>query len=141
VPDPLDPLEPLDLLGSWQLERTIDDTLAGDVSTVSGTLTLAERGPDEVAWHEEGEWRHRGRVLPVYRDLAVVRRAAGWWVLFSDGREFHPWSPGAEVVHPCGADTDRGLVEGTPEAWRVTWTVHGPAKDYTMVTELSPADV
>jgi hypothetical protein len=132
----LDPLDPLGLLGSWRLERTVDDVLAGDVSTVSGTLTLTERGPDEVAWREEGEWHHRGRVLPVYRDLAVVRRAEGWWVLFADGRAFHPWSPGAEVVHPCGADTYRGLVEGTAEAWQVTWQVSGPAKDYRMVTDL-----
>jgi hypothetical protein len=136
-------LAPLSLLGPWSLHRTIEDRLAGETTTVTGTLTL-ERAGDEVAWHEAGEWERRGARLPVERTLRVVRRDSLWWVLFEDGREFHPWSPGVEVVHPCGADTYRGLVEGTPEAWRVTWEVRGPAKDYTMVSDLSgrprPAD-
>jgi hypothetical protein len=133
-------LDPLSLLGPWSLHRTIEDRVAGETTTVTGTLTLSRDGED-VAWREVGEWSRRGALLPVERTLRVVRRdvhqEAAWWVLFEDGREFHPWSPGEPVVHPCGADTYRGLVEGTPQAWRVTWEVRGPAKDYTMLSELS----
>lgn len=129
-------LDPLSLLGAWSLERTITDRVEAETTRVSGTLTLSSAG-DDVVWSEVGQWSRRGALLPVSRTLAVVRRESGWWVLFEDGREFHPWSPGEPVVHPCGADTYRGLVEGDGEVWRVTWEVTGPAKDYTMVSVLS----
>ena len=63
--------------------------------------------------------------------------AAGWWMRFDDGRDFHPWTPGEQVVHPCAPDTYCGVVAGSPERWTVQWDVTGPRKDYTMRTVLT----
>lgn len=88
-----------------------------------------------------------GRSVPVSRTLYVVRTAGpvpDWEVRFADGRVFHPWSVGAEVDHPCAPDHYRGRIDvdgsgerrraGPLDRWTVTWTAHGPHKDYTMVT-------
>lgn len=131
---------PLDLVGTWRLSRIVDDRVAGERLTVTGRTVLSAEDADRVRWREEGTLLRRGSSVEVSRTLFVVRRAAeAWWVVFEDGRDFHPWAPGEPVVHPCGADSYRGLVDtaGLPERWAVTWEVRGPGKDYTMVSELS----
>lgn len=144
------PASPRALLGRWELHRDIDDRYAGERLRVLGTLTLRHLdGPVDpgIDWAEEGRLHRPGRAgVSVARRLRVVRRddgAGGWWVCFADGRDFHPWRPGTWVEHPCGPDRYRGLVEagdarpGTRvAAWRVTWQVTGPTKDYTMTTRL-----
>ena len=135
--------DPTDLLGRWRLEREIDDRAAGGRHRVDGVLTLDLVEPGRVRWTEAGRWHHPTGDVDVRRELWLVRPddAACWWVRFEDGRDFHPWSPGEEVVHPCAPDTYRGLVTGSPESWHVRWEVSGPRKDYTMTTRLTrPAD-
>ncbi len=131
--------DPRDLLGSWDLSRTIEDRLGDLGGVVEGRLELTETGPDRLRWEERATWHRPTGDVAVRRGLWVVRRAAGWWVLFEDGREFHPWAPGSEVVHDCRPDTYRGTVTGSPTDWSVTWEVTGPAKDYLMLTRLRPA--
>ncbi|WP_127480190.1 DUF6314 family protein [Nocardioides pantholopis] len=132
------PLLPTDLLGTWTLEREVDDRLGGEVRRVTGSASLARLADDHVRWTEEGVMTWSGGSVEVGRTLDVVRRGdEGWWVLFSDGRDFHPWSVGSEVDHPCGADHYRGLVTGDARAWTVTWRTTGPHKDYVMVTRHS----
>lgn len=131
-------LDPQRLLGRWRLARTIEDAYAGQRSTVTGLVELVAERPGEIHWEERGRWDRPGGVVEVRRGLRLRREAAGWWVLFEDGRPFHPWTPGAEVVHPCGADTYRGLVTGDPSRWSVRWDVTGPAKDYSMTSVLTP---
>lgn len=81
-----------------------------------------------------------GGETSVFRHLFVEQRPDGWWVTFEDGRDFHPWSVGPSVVHPCGADTYEGRIQvDSPDAWTVVWVVSGPAKDYTMTTRLTRA--
>lgn len=76
--------------------------------------------------------------IPVNRTLFVELRDEGWFVTFDDGRDFHPWEPGEEVVHPCAADTYVGRIELVdPGTWTVEWHVTGPAKDYTMASRLT----
>lgn len=79
----------------------------------------------------------------MYRTLKIVRRGDEWIVTFDDGRYFHPWSPGEQVKHPCGADLYTGRIDieraHDPRArpvmrWTTTWTVTGPSKNYTMTT-------
>ncbi len=142
---------PLDLLGSWRLERIIEDRLADAELRVVGTTVLHpadERAKERVRWHEQGLLTRTdgaGSPCEVHRTLYVVppdeaAPAGPWWVRFDDGRPFHPWSPGLEVEHPCGHDLYRGLVEvDGPDAWRVTWHCTGPAKDYTMRSRLTRA--
>lgn len=131
--------DPTTLLGTWGLSRSIDDRLTGQRSRVEGRLSLRAITPDRVEWLEEGRWHQIGGDVDVRRSLWLVRDedTRDWWVRFEDHRDFHPWTPGVAVVHPCGADTYRGVVLGTPRRWTVEWDVSGPAKDYRMTTELS----
>jgi hypothetical protein len=131
---------PTDLLGEWHLARRIVDRGspggAAQFGRVSGTLSLAAAGPDEVVWDERGVLTWAGRQLPVCRVLRVLRSVGRWTVCFEDGREFHPWRPGVAVVHPCRADTYRGVVDVAADhrLLRVLWDVTGPAKDARLFT-------
>lgn len=122
------------------MTRQIDDRLTGQELRVDGELRLTRRDEDTVDWHEEGLLR-RSHLPPatVHRNLTVVRRGEGWWVVFDHGGDFHRWSPGAWVDHPCGADHYRGLVDldCLPDGWAITWEVTGPTKDYTMGSDLT----
>ena len=134
---------PLDLLGRWRLERSIEDRRGDETLGVTGTTLLEATEDGAVRWHEEGVLRRPGAApAEVSRTLLVVPPTPGgddaWWVRFADGRPFHPWHPGADLEHPCGTDVYRGRVDlDLPARWRVRWTVTGPAKDYTMRTTCS----
>ncbi|AWB93090.1 hypothetical protein C3E78_13225 [Aeromicrobium chenweiae] len=122
------------------MARTIDDRLKSERSTVEGTTDLALEADGRVRWSEQGTLRTGELVLPVSRVLFVELRDGAWFVTFEDGRDFHPWAPGDEVVHPCAPDTYVGRVEVVdPDRWDVRWDVTGPAKDYTMTTVLTRA--
>ncbi len=131
--------DPRTLLGSWHLARLVEDRLAGAESRVEGRLELGTVAPGCLRWQETGRWHQASGEVDVRRGLWIVEESGAWWVRFEDGRDFHPWVPGDEVVHPCGADTYRGMVSGTPSRWSVRWEVSGPGKDYTMTTVLSPS--
>ena len=130
--------DPQALLGTWHLSRVIEDRLAGVQHTVDGTLLLSAESPTSLRWAETGRWHQEAGDVDVRRDLWLVHDdAAGWWMRFDDGRDFHPWTPGEQVVHPCAPDTYCGVVAGSPERWTVQWDVTGPRKDYTMRTVLT----
>lgn len=164
-------LDPRTLLGRWSFDRTIDDRAAGDRKSVDGTLTLTAAATDSaldtesadasearIRWFEEGILHLGDQDLPVTRTLFVEPRGDEWFVVFEDGHDFHPWTTGVQVEHPCGADMYRGRIDvagplGTgsedtgsedtdperataPRSWSVRWDVVGPAKDYTMTTRL-----
>lgn len=140
------PATPLDLLGRWRLERTIEDRYARARLRVRGEAVLEQVGDGRVRWHEDGLLERPGaEPAAVHRTLFLVPGPDGdpdaWSVTFDDGRAFHPWTPGHEVDHPCAADHYRGLVEtdGAAEPWRVVWHVRGPAKDHTITTDYRPA--
>lgn len=137
-------VSPLDLLGTWVLDRSVDDRRTGEHHTVTGTTTLAAVDDAHVAWTEAGTMTTAdGRSFPVERRLDVVRGPDGTWrVLFADGREFHAWAPGETVVHACAPDVYRGEVRvddagAGAVAWSVLWDATGPAKDYRMVSRLT----
>ena len=137
VPGVAEP-EPTELLGTWVLDRRIVDRDGPRraFGRVHGTLTLTAGDDGIVRWDERGELAWNGQHLTVFRTLHVVPDGSGWTVRFEDGREFHPWRPGALVVHPCRADTYRGLVAVDPagDLLRVLWDVTGPAKDRRLFT-------
>ena len=138
MPDPAPDLtDPATLLGSWNFTRVIDDRLAGE-SRVDGRLLLTEVEAGRIRWEESGRWHQPTGDVDVRRGLWLERVGEdGWWVRFEDGRDFHPWSPGESVTHPCSPDTYVGLVQGVGKRWVIRWDVTGPSKDYTMTTELS----
>lgn len=131
--------DPRTLVGTWTFSRDIDDRLTGTHNTVEGRTELTVVTDDEIRWHETGTLHLNGQELPVSRTLRIVRREGSWMVTFDDGREFHPWSPGNEVEHPCGADLYIGRIDLEPavRTWNVRWDVSGPAKNYTMTTTLT----
>ncbi len=130
-------LLPTDLLGTWTLAREIEDRYAGQRRTVLGEATLSRQSEDHVRWRESGVMTWAGGRTEVGRTLDVVRRADDWWVLFSDGREFHPWSVTDRLDHPCGRDHYRGRITADGDAWTVAWHCTGPEKDYSMLTRHS----
>lgn len=131
--------EPETLGGSWRLSRVIEDRSRRTRSRIDGRLTLTVVSPGLISWQEQARWHQPDGEIDVRRALWLVRidDTASWWVRFEDERDFHPWLPGEPVTHPCGADTYRGFVSGTPERWTVEWDVTGPAKSYSMSTELT----
>lgn len=132
--------DPRDLAGTWRFDRVVEDRL-GPARRVTGTTELVVEEAHRVRWSESGTMTWDGGETPVFRNLFVEQRPDGWWVTFEDGRDFHPWSVGQTVVHPCGADTYEGRIDvRPPEAWTVVWVVSGPAKDYTMTTRLTRDD-
>lgn len=130
--------DPAALLGDWRLTRTLSDQRAGLSGTMSGQLTLRSEGDGQIAWAEQGTLAWNGSRLPVSRSYRLQRAEEGWWLYFSDGRPFHPWTPGQWVHHPCREDSYRGLITITgPDRWRTRWEVDGPDKEQRIMTELS----
>ncbi len=113
------------------------DRLAGVEGTVTGSTTLSLTDPDEVRWDESGTMTLDGRTVPVSRTLSVRRSDDDvWTVHFADGRVFHPWVWGTSVAHACAPDDYTGVLDGDAERWTVRWDARGPAKDYTLTSEL-----
>lgn len=135
------------MVGTWEFTREIRDRVTAELHRVAGTMELVAEGADRVRWSESGVMTWRGSEVPVSRTLGVVARDGGWLVTFEDGRDFHPWTPGVEVEHPCGQDLYVGRVDvaevtgSVVTRWTVAWHVTGPAKDYdiaTVVTRRAP---
>jgi len=140
VPPILD-LDPLALVGTWDLSRVIVDHQDGQQSRVLGTTTLTLQDDVRIRWAESGTLSHRGIEAAVSRVLYVEKRAGGWFVTFEDGRDFHPWEPGVPVEHGCAPDLYIGTVDRVDERrWSVEWRVTGPSKDYTMASVLTRAE-
>ena len=130
-------LDPLTLLGTWGLTRTIVELASGQESLVDGNTELVAEPDGRIRWSEQGVLRRGGLRVPVTRVLFIEPRDDGWFVTFDDGRDFHPWQPGRTVEHRCAPDLYAGMVAAAGESWTVTWRVTGPAKDYTMASVLS----
>lgn len=133
-------LDPTTLIGTWEFARSIEDRLSGEATSVEGVATFV---PEDrwIRWHEDGTWFRAAEPVAVRRTLRIEERDGDWFVTFEDGRDFHPWLLRSGFIHPCGHDTYAGLLApGTDAAqWRLTWSVSGPAKDYTMRTTYTRA--
>lgn len=103
----------------------------------------AYKGNLALAYYEKGEViAPNGSVMPAERRYFWQQPQTGLFeVLFDDERYFHTFSasnPNAE--HLCGDDNYVVRYDFTAwPVWRSTWQVKGPRKDYTMVSEYSPA--
>ena len=124
-----------EFIGSWALQRTIQDKLNGQHGTLSGRADFAGQGESQLTYDETGTLTlEDGTTLEATRryhwefaDEAVI-------VTFDDGRPFHQFVPSdhaAGTDHPCGADfyTVRYDFTAWPQ-WTAVWTVKGPRKDY-----------
>ena len=137
-----------DFAGRWTLTRKIIQR-NGDVFTFSGEAEFSslegsvQKEKSGLAYYEKGE------VTAPNESVMLAERRYFWQqpqtglfeVLFDDKRYFHSFSatnPNAE--HLCGDDNYVVRYDFTTwPVWRSTWQVIGPRKDYTMVSEYSPA--
>ena len=131
-------LLPQDFLGSWLVERAIDDHRAGQKGRFEGAATFSPEG-EAMRYREEGTLRlGAGPALRASRENRWRWRGGEVEVLFADGRPFHrfvPWGQGAGTDHPCGADLYRVRYDFAAwPSWSTEWAVGGPAKDYRMRT-------
>ncbi len=137
------------LLGTWSLDRSIEDYRGGREGSFTGVGAWTEEpgpggepGEGGACYHESGRLvlaTHEGLAS---RRLQVERMSHGAVMLrFHDGRPFVDLDLGpgeCRRVHTCGADRyeisfvvrARSLVE---ERWRV----RGPQKDYAAITTLA----
>ncbi len=139
--------------GPWILSRTIDLRHSGQRAEVTGRARWGRDPGDPTAlgYREEATLTVAGASLPssrslLFRALDGPATAPAASIHFADGRFFYLLSlteltgGGAEVVHDCGADRYRGLVHLDPHGrFHERWIVHGPAKDYTSTTLLTPS--
>ncbi len=132
------------LVGTWSVERWIDDALSGEVGTFRGTATFVNAGDDDprVLFDEAGvvrfgQYSGRARRRLVYSP----GRGSLIEVSFVDGHHFIELDlrEGSSTDHhQCASDgydvtttvLDRDRIE---EQWRV----RGPAKDYVAVTQMT----
>lgn len=136
MPDAL--LQPPDLVGRWAFERDIDDRRAGSRLTAAGSAVFSRAGEAAIEWSEEGVLRlPSGDVAVEAHRILRLDGARSWTVDFADGRGFHPWAVGADLVHDCAPDVYRGRLDPAPSGWTMRWAASGPAKDYVIVTRYS----
>jgi hypothetical protein len=141
-------IAPEELVGEWTIERSLTDLRTSMHGRFTGTLLVSADGAG-CGWHESGTLLWGDYTGTAERHLLMRRLDGAWWMCFADGRPFHPWQVGVEVVHPCRADVYRGRIEprGADE-FEITWDVSGPDKRQLIVSRMrrqawpadSPAD-
>jgi hypothetical protein len=140
-PHPIE-VDPASMAGSWSMERDLLDRLTGQRGEFTGRLTI-DAAPHGFDWTESGHLTWDGHTLTASRQLALRRVDGQWWMTFADGRPFHPWRIGEDVLHPCAEDLYRGRItvaspddSGRPVGLQISWDVTGPRKHQHIVTRL-----
>ncbi len=140
------------LLGTWRLERSIEDHLAATRLSFSGlaSLTAADSGaetgeqitPARARYEESGELiigaGYRG---PATRTLDYARlNESGVMLYFATGQPFVDLDLRAGAwlgIHDCGEDRYEIRTEVlADDTIRERWHVRGPRKDYEAITYL-----
>lgn len=128
-------------LGTWIVERSIEDARGQESGAFEGTATFSPEG-DGLRFDEVGIVRfaaYRGRAT---RRLYYARGEEGsLHVSFADGHHFVAlcFLDGAtRDLHHCGQDLyEITTVVVSPDHFEEVWRVHGPAKHYRATTGYS----
>jgi len=132
------PQQLADFLGTWQVERMINDARSGQTLRAHGQATFT---PDDAGmlYHEKLQL-----VVPGQAPMTATRRytwaaaPGGVAVHFDDGRYFHHLALGQVAPtdhHACDPDSYEVHYDFARwPAWSATWRVHGPRKDYVMTS-------
>ena len=133
------------LRGTWVIERDIVDSRGGALGAFSGTAEFAPDG-DLWSWVEAGELQWAATTHRAGRRLLVAVRPDVPCIVdvaFDDGRFFHraDLSSGSDTfVHGCAPDSYYGSwTVVSPDRFRLTWDVDGPAKQITIRSTYSRA--
>jgi hypothetical protein len=126
------------LRGTWVIDREIVDERSGVSGTFTGTAAFAADG-DLWNWVEAGELQWAAETHRAGRRLLVAVRPdvpSIVDVAFADGKFFYraDLSTGSDTfVHGCAPDTYCGSwTVLSPDRFRLTWDVEGPAKRITI---------
>jgi hypothetical protein len=135
------------LLGTWDLERSIEDHRSGIRGVFSGSAALVAAGQSwssvagRARYDESGELSFGTHVGPASRYLEHARRDTGSVMLyFADGRPFvdldlrrGQW----RSIHDCGDDRyEIVTMARSHDVVQEYWRVRGPGKSYSAVTTL-----
>ena len=127
-----------DFGGTWRIDRTIHDAKSGSVGRFTGVAEFVADG-DGMIYREDGQLMlGNGPAMKATRAYHWHQDGGQIVVHFEDGRDFHRFTPNAQsdrAEHFCDPDTYRVKYDFAdwPE-WRCEWRVHGPRKDYVMVS-------
>jgi Family of unknown function (DUF6314) len=128
------------LLGTWSVERWIDDSLIGDVGTFHGTATFVkEDNSSRVRFDEVGTVRFGDYAGRASRQLFFSEESGSAIdVSFADGHHFIELDlreGTSKDHHQCKDDGyDVTTVVIDDDRIEERWRVRGPAKDYVAVT-------
>ena len=131
--------DPAEFAGVWTIDRDLSDLRSGDTGHFTGQLIVAAEGAG-YDWRESGMLTWGDYTGRAERQLCLRPHDGTWWMCFADGRLFHPWRFGEQVVHPCAADVYLGRIECEPDApdrFTITWDVTGPAKRLLIVSRMT----
>lgn len=126
-------------LGTWRLDRTIEDRRAGQTLSFAG-LAKVTKTPEGATYWEGGVLTLPNGPLHGERRYHWAPVEHGVAVFFEDGRTFHSFSfRAAEADHLCGDDLYRVTYDFAQwPKWTATWRVEGPRKNYTSVSRYQP---
>lgn len=138
-------LRPDAFTGTWQLQRQIIDRHGGQVGQMTGQARFSATAPGSLLYVETGQLLFGdGPPMTAERSYQWVFDAAGVAVYFADSATFHRFTPAGHAAgtdHPCGNDLYQVEYDFTRwPAWQTTWTVSGPRKDYTSVSNYISQD-
>lgn len=133
-----------DLRGRWQLERSIAHA-DGTIARFRGVARFVMSEPvntKRLTYTETGELElatgHRLQAERVYLWRAGEGRALE--VFFDDGRPFHTIDPNqTQAQHWCDPDQyDVAYDFENWPLWSSRWSVTGPRKSYSLVSQYKP---
>lgn len=136
------------LLGTWELERLIDDhrersrgSFAGSADLVPMAKSDGARLSDRARYDERGQMRFLGHLGPAFRSLEYAQLDESRVMLyFTDGRPFVDLdlrSGAWRSEHPCAEDHyEITTVVRSKNVVQEYWRVRGPETDYDAVTTL-----
>ncbi len=124
-----------DFEGRWLISRQI--TPANDPPGRFHGVATWTPVPEGLAYHEVGDLRIADHPSMQAERRYLWRRDLSVW--FEDGRFFHTVPAGGGATgHWCDPDQYDVAYDFTKwPAFRVTWRVKGPTKDYRMISEYS----
>lgn len=136
------------LLGSWAIERSIENHLTGESGSFHGVGTFTDScrcssiDSQHARYSEVGDHHFGGRAVSAQRQLEYICLPNNTVrACFVDGRTFYEFDLTGDArsyVHHCGADRYQiTYLTVSDEIIRERWRVKGPNKSYDALTTMT----